>query len=36
VDPKDENPGDNTTRVEIVSPEYAQLVIYDHIIRRKT
>lgn len=29
-------PGDNTTRVEIRSPEYMQIVIYDHLTRRKT
>ncbi|KAJ1502155.1 hypothetical protein HMI54_009312 [Coelomomyces lativittatus] len=29
-------PGDNTVRVEIKSPEYLQIVIYDHLTRRKT
>jgi len=28
-------PGDNTTRTEIRTPEYAQVVIYDHFSRRK-
>ncbi len=35
VDPN-ENPGDNTTRVTISSPEYSQVVIYDHILCRKS
>ena len=29
-------PGDNTTRTEIKTNEYAQVVIYDHMTRRKT
>jgi len=29
-------PGDNTTRVEIKSPDYLQIVIFDHLTRRKT
>lgn len=28
-------PGDNTTRTEIRTGEYAQVVIYDHFSRRK-
>eukprot|EP01113_Clastostelium_recurvatum_P000497 TRINITY_DN10227_c0_g1_i3.p1 TRINITY_DN10227_c0_g1~~TRINITY_DN10227_c0_g1_i3.p1 ORF type:complete len:241 (-),score=48.02 TRINITY_DN10227_c0_g1_i3:377-1099(-) len=34
VDPK-ADPGDNSRRVEIKSPEYMQIVIYDHVTRRK-
>jgi hypothetical protein len=34
VDPK-ANPGDNSTRAEIKTGEYAQVVIYDHMTRRK-
>lgn len=29
-------PGDNTTRTEIQTPEYRQVVIYDHMTRRKS
>jgi len=29
-------PGDNTTRTEIKTHEYQQVVIYDHMTRRKT
>ena len=28
-------PGDNTTRTEIKTAEYLQIVIYDHMTRRK-
>lgn len=35
VDPK-ANPGDNSTRTEIKASEYLQVVIYDHMTRRKT
>ena len=35
VDPKS-SPGDNSTRVVLDSPKYTQIVIYDHITRRKT
>ncbi|EPZ31005.1 hypothetical protein ROZALSC1DRAFT_26428 [Rozella allomycis CSF55] len=35
VDPK-VKPTENTTRHEIISPEYIQIVIYDHITRRKS
>jgi uncharacterized protein (UPF0218 family) len=34
VDPK-VPPGDNTTRTEIKTTEYLQIVIYDHMTRRK-
>jgi len=34
VDPKS-NPGDNSTRNEIRTHEYAQIVLYDHMTRRK-
>lgn len=29
------DPGDNTRRVEIKTHEYIQVVIYDHVTRRK-
>jgi hypothetical protein len=29
-------PGDNSTRLEIETDKYIQVVIYDHITRRKT
>lgn len=35
VDPK-ANPGDNSTRTEIETNEYLQVVIYDHMTRRKS
>ena len=35
VDPK-ANPGDNSTRTEIKTTEYIQVVIYDHMTRRKS
>ena len=35
VDPK-ANPGDNSTRTEIETKEYMQVVIYDHMTRRKS
>lgn len=28
-------PGDNSTRIEIKSPEYTQVVFYDHSTRRR-
>eukprot|EP01137_Pigoraptor_chileana_P006288 Opistho-2@50461 len=36
VDPKELKPGDNSTRVPVETDEYIQVVIYDHITRRKT
>jgi len=36
VDPSLVTPGDNTTRTEIETHEYQQVVIYDHMTRRKT
>ncbi|KAJ3162351.1 hypothetical protein HDU86_004831 [Geranomyces michiganensis] len=36
VDPKETKPGDNTTRSQIVTDEHIQVVIYDHLTRRKT
>ncbi|KAL3877889.1 hypothetical protein ACJMK2_035533 [Sinanodonta woodiana] len=36
VDPKAPSPGDNSTRTVIESNKYTQVVIYDHITRRKT
>jgi len=35
VDPKS-LPGDNSRRIEIKTHEYLQVVIYDHVTRRKT
>ena len=35
VDPN-ANPGDNSTRTEIANKEYLQIVIYDHMTRRKS
>ena len=35
VDPS-ANPGDNSTRTEIETSEYMQVVIYDHMTRRKS
>ena len=35
VDPK-QPPGDNSTRTEIQTDEYLQVVIYDHMTRRKS
>lgn len=29
------NPGDNSTRTEIKTKEYMQVVVYDHMTRRK-
>jgi len=34
VDPH-ANPGDNTTRLEVIDTAYVQIVIYDHFTRRK-
>ncbi|XP_002130845.1 cilia- and flagella-associated protein 299 [Ciona intestinalis] len=36
VDPKAATPGDNSTRTPIDTDQYIQVVIYDHITRRKT
>ncbi|ESO98037.1 hypothetical protein LOTGIDRAFT_151687 [Lottia gigantea] len=36
VDPKAPSPGDNSTRTVLETPKYIQIVIYDHITRRKT
>ena len=36
VDPKASSPGDNSTRLVVNSPNYVQVVLYDHITRRKT
>ncbi|KAI8904328.1 hypothetical protein EDD86DRAFT_213131 [Gorgonomyces haynaldii] len=36
VDPKEPVPGDNTTRTQIKSSEHIQVVIYDHLTRRKS
>jgi len=36
VDPtKPDGPGDGTERKEIVTPEYTQVVFFDHVTRRK-
>jgi len=36
VDPKASTPGDNSTRLVVDTPKYTQVVLYDHITRRKT
>ena len=36
VDPLLENPGDNSRRVEVPTHEYRQVVIWDHVTRRKS
>ncbi|KAK2189690.1 hypothetical protein NP493_99g01014 [Ridgeia piscesae] len=36
VDPKAGTPGDNSMRTPVESKKYTQIVIYDHITRRKT
>ncbi|VDN08727.1 unnamed protein product [Dibothriocephalus latus] len=36
VDPWLPSPGDNTTRNAVLTNEYLQFVLYDHITRRKT
>merc|ERR1711963_1295069 len=36
VDPKAPTPGDNSTRTIVETPKCIQVVIYDHITRRKT
>ncbi|KAI0223100.1 cilia and flagella associated protein 299 [Lamellibrachia satsuma] len=36
VDPKAGTPGDNSIRTPVESNKYTQIVIYDHITRRKT
>jgi hypothetical protein len=35
VDPK-ARPGDNSTRFDVVTTEYTQVVLYDHVTRRRT
>ena len=35
VDPRAESPGDSSTRTLFSSPNYTQVVLYDHIIRQK-
>ncbi|EGF77813.1 hypothetical protein BATDEDRAFT_27080 [Batrachochytrium dendrobatidis JAM81] len=36
VDPREFRPGDNTSRTQILTKEHLQVVIYDHLTRRKT
>jgi hypothetical protein len=36
VDPAEAHAGDNTLRVPIATKEHIQVVIYDHLTRRKT
>ncbi|KAH6565229.1 hypothetical protein BASA50_006005 [Batrachochytrium salamandrivorans] len=36
VDPREFRPGDNTSRTQISTHEHIQVVIYDHLTRRKT
>jgi hypothetical protein len=35
VNPESKDPGDNTTRVELTTSEYTQVVLYDHSTRRR-
>lgn len=35
VDPRSK-PGDNSTRTELQTQEYMQVVIYDHVTRRRS
>jgi hypothetical protein len=35
VDPK-AHPGDNSTRTEVADPAYAQVVLFDHVTRRRS
>ena len=35
VDPRAESPGDSSTRTLLTSPDYTQVVLYDHVIRQK-
>lgn len=35
VNPESRDPGDNTTRVELSTSEYTQVVLYDHSTRRR-
>lgn len=35
VNPESKEPGDNTTRVELTTSEYTQVVLYDHSTRRR-
>lgn len=36
VDPEAPSPGDYTTRTEVQTDEYEQVVIFDHVIGRRT
>jgi len=36
VDPKVESPGDNSHRIDIQTTEYVQVVIFDHMTRKKS
>ena len=36
VDPKAASPGDNSVRIPIETDMYTEVVIYDHVTRRKT
>lgn len=36
VDPAAASPGDYTSRIELETSEYAQAVLFDHIISRRT
>jgi hypothetical protein len=35
VDPRS-NPGDNSTRTQLATEEYLQVVLYDHVTRRSS
>jgi hypothetical protein len=36
VDPGVASPGDNSTRTELETGEYTQVVLYDHVTRRRS
>lgn len=36
ADPSASSPGDNSTRTVLKTPKYMQVVLYDHMTRRKT
>jgi hypothetical protein len=36
VDPRASKPGDNSTRHELATSEHLQVVLYDHVTRRRS
>jgi hypothetical protein len=36
VDPAAPTPGDGSARTELADPGYAQVVLYDHVTRRRS